>query len=174
MVVVSADRSLALPSTRPRRALRNKVLKTSQFKTFCPTLACTIPSLSRWARSQRRDALFGKRNYESPRRVRRFLAPRARTLVAPHRRCAQRSCAIAPALSTHSARDEKTYRAAQRTYRVAGRSARYGAGRACARVLSPCCGYRCLCLTFAHGSLTVRTCHLLYAPRHFAIRIPIN
>ena len=84
-------------------------------------------SLSRWAKSQRRDALFGKRNYEGPRRVCRVLAPRARTLVAPHRRCAQRSCAIAPALSTHSARDEKTYRAAQRTYRVAGRSARYGA-----------------------------------------------
>ena len=43
-------------------------------------------------------------------------APRARTLVAPHRGCAQRSRAIAPTLSTHSARDEKTYRAAQRTY----------------------------------------------------------
>ena len=44
VVVVSADRALALPSTRPRRALRNKVLKTLQFKTFCPTLACNIPT----------------------------------------------------------------------------------------------------------------------------------
>ena len=43
VVVVSADRALALPSTRPRRALRNKVLKTSQFKTVCVTLACTMP-----------------------------------------------------------------------------------------------------------------------------------
>ena len=51
-----------------------------------------------------------------PRRVRRVLAPRARPLVAPHRGCAQRSRALAPTLSTHSARDEKTYRAAQRTY----------------------------------------------------------
>ena len=43
VVVVSADRAAATPCTRPRRALRNKVLKTSQFKTVCVTLACTMP-----------------------------------------------------------------------------------------------------------------------------------
>ena len=59
VVVVSADRALALPSTRPRRALRNKVLKTSQFKTICPTLACTIPAVHRPRRAYAHiDALF--------------------------------------------------------------------------------------------------------------------
>ena len=43
VVVVSADRALALPPTRARRALRNKVLKTLQFKTICSTQACTMP-----------------------------------------------------------------------------------------------------------------------------------
>ena len=42
VVVVSADRAAATPCTRPRRALRNNILKTSQFKTVCVTLACNI------------------------------------------------------------------------------------------------------------------------------------
>ena len=48
VVVVSADRALALPPTRPRRALRHKVLKTLQFKTICSTLACNIPAAAMW------------------------------------------------------------------------------------------------------------------------------
>ena len=43
VVVVSADRALALPPTRARRALRIKSYKTLQFKTLCSTLACNIP-----------------------------------------------------------------------------------------------------------------------------------
>ena len=73
-------------------------------------------------------SLIGKRNLpnkkltrspEGPRRFRIALAPGARALVAPHRRCASwMSCAVAPAQSTRSARYEKTYRAPQRTYRT--------------------------------------------------------
>ena len=39
VVVVSADRALALPSTRPRRALRNNILKMLHLRRFCSTLA---------------------------------------------------------------------------------------------------------------------------------------
>ena len=46
VVVVSADRALALPSTRPRRALRNNVLKMLHLRRFCVTPACNIPHLS--------------------------------------------------------------------------------------------------------------------------------
>ena len=37
VVVVSADRALALPSTRPRRELRNNVFKTFQLRRFSPS-----------------------------------------------------------------------------------------------------------------------------------------
>ena len=52
VVVVSADRALALPSTRPRRALRNNVLKMLQLRRFCVTLACNIPGV--WCQSDGR------------------------------------------------------------------------------------------------------------------------
>ena len=45
VVVVSADRALALPPTRPRRALRNNVLKMLHLRRFCSTLACTMPPM---------------------------------------------------------------------------------------------------------------------------------
>ena len=47
VVVVSADRSLALPPTRPRRALRNNVLKMLHLRRFWSTPACNIPKGAR-------------------------------------------------------------------------------------------------------------------------------
>ena len=42
VAVVSADRALALPSTRSRRG-GNNVLKMLHLRRFCSTLACNIP-----------------------------------------------------------------------------------------------------------------------------------